>query len=61
MVFITVASLCTLGFAAWVFLMAPVDVARPALTILGGFSALIGLGLIGYGIWFRRKSASIIL
>ena len=52
--FILLAVLCTLGFAAWCFLLGQ-DVAGGR--AMGFFSGILGLGLACYGVWFVRKKA----
>ena len=64
--FIAVSIVITLGFPLWVWMRggaeAPAGPAGPAgLGGLAAFSGFIGLGLIVYGIYFIRKSRSIIV
>ncbi|NCF84706.1 MAG: hypothetical protein GWQ05_08825 [Verrucomicrobiaceae bacterium] len=50
----------TFGFAAWVQFGATVD-QKASLSIMAGISAVLGFGLIAYGIHFIRKSREIII
>ena len=50
-VFVTLATLCLVGFAVWTFAS---DV-EPVVRIGGGFSALTGVALAIYGSWFYRN------
>lgn len=56
-IFIALAVLCTLGFAAWAILIPWVDA---GIRGLGVFSAVLGVFLIGYGLWFWNKAREII-
>jgi len=59
-VFIAFAILCTCGFGLWaLFTTAPVIGFWGR--IGGAVSVVIGLGLVGYGIWFVRKARGIIV
>lgn len=58
-IFIILSILCTLGFAAWA-LMASSDLVGAWGRLGGVLSGAIGLGLIGYGVWFIQKSKAII-
>lgn len=58
-VFILLSILCTLGFAAWVFLAAGEMIGTWG-KIGGAVSGLVGIALIFYGAWFLRKSKHII-
>ncbi len=51
--FIVLSVLCTLGFAAWSFL---VD-AGIAVKVAGAGSVVLGLFLAGYGYWFVTKKS----
>jgi hypothetical protein len=60
-VFIVFATLCSLGFAAWIFL-APQHVITDSLKIAGWLSAAAGMSLLLYGVWFvLKKSRKIIV
>lgn len=60
-VFIVLAALCSLGFAAWIFL-APQEMVSQALRVSGWLSGLVGVSLVFYGIWFVvKKSRKIIV
>lgn len=60
-VFIVLAALCSLGFAVWSFMAPPYVVTEP-LRISGWISAVAGLSLVVYGVWFVfKKSRKIIL
>ena len=50
-VFVTLSTLCLVGFAAWAFAS---DV-EPAVKIGGGISAVLGVALAVYGSWFYRN------
>jgi hypothetical protein len=50
-VFITLATLCLVGFAVWT-LLSDVEV---GIRIGGGVSALSGIALAVYGTWFYRN------
>ena len=50
----------TLGFAAWVWFGTSED-QKASLSFMGSISGLIGIGLIGYGAHFIRKSRDIII
>ena len=56
-VFIVLAILCTIGFAAWALLMPRLEV---SLRAIGWFSAVLGVGLTIYGGWFWKKSRHVI-
>ena len=56
LIFIFLAMVCTFGFAAWALLMPGVDA---GIRGLGGFSAVTGVFLIGYGVWFWRKTRQV--
>jgi hypothetical protein len=56
-IFITLAVLCTFGFAAWATLVPWVDA---GIRGLGLFSAVLGVFLMGYGAWFWKKSRALI-
>ena len=58
-IFIIVSILFLLGFAGWVF-FAGLDESETGARMLGGLSAVAGLGLIGYLAWFIRKSKRIL-
>ena len=49
--FITVSTLCLVGFAAWTFLFS----ADLGVRISGVISGLLGVALAGYGTWFYRN------
>ena len=55
-VFIVLASLCSLGSAVWA-LTAPADVATSAIRTSGWLSGAIGVLLILYGVWFVVKKS----
>ncbi|MFT4637071.1 MAG: hypothetical protein ACI8T1_000379 [Verrucomicrobiales bacterium] len=59
--FIAMAILITLGFSVWVFAggASPDQVAN--LSTMAAVSGILGLGLIGYGFHFIRKSRHIIV
>jgi hypothetical protein len=59
-VFIACAILCTLGFGLWAMLT-DASVIRFWGRVGGAASTLIGLGLVGYGVWFVRKARRIIV
>ena len=59
--FILMAILMSLGFAAWVFMMAPASAGSSGLSVMGGLSAVIGFALVPYGVFFVRKSRKIIV
>lgn len=50
-VFVTISTLCLVGFAAWAFLS---DV-EPMLRVGGAVSAACGVALAIYGSWFYRN------
>ena len=50
-VFVTLATLCLVGFAVWTF----VSDVESAIRIGGGISALTGVALAIYGSWFYRN------
>lgn len=54
MLFIVLAVLCTLGFAAWCLLT---TYEFPGVREMGYGSGILGLGLSIYGIWFVYKKA----
>ena len=56
-VFIALAILCSLGFAAWALL---VPAPQAGIRSLGWFSGVLGVGLAIYGVWFLRKARRII-
>lgn len=56
-VFIFMAVICAFGFAAWAFLS---PWAGPGMRGLGGFSAALGVFLVGYAAWFWKKSKHVI-
>lgn len=59
--FIVLASLCSLGFAAWTFL-APQNVLTGPILVSGWTSAFAGVTLAVYGVWFVvKKSRKIIV
>lgn len=58
--FIAMSIVITLGFAAWVWFGAPSD-EKSSLSLMAGASGVLGLGLIGYGFHFIRKSRDIII
>ena len=58
--FIFMSIVITLGFAAWVWFGASED-QKASLSFMGSISGLIGIGLIGYGAHFIRKSRDIII
>jgi hypothetical protein len=58
-VFIVMSILCTLGFGFWA-MTAPVEVVGSWGRVGGAGSTLLGVLLIGYGVWFVRKSRHII-
>lgn len=49
-VFVTLSTLCLVGFAVWSFAS---DV-EPLVRIGGGISAVLGVALAAYGSWFYR-------
>ena len=57
-VFIVVAILCTLGFAAWALMT---RVQTVDIRALGWFSLVLGIGLSFYGAWFLKKSKHIVI
>lgn len=57
---ITLATLLTLGFAAWCFKMQSEPDPLPTFWV-GVFSAVIGVALPIYAIWFLRKTKRLIL
>ncbi|MFT5468217.1 MAG: hypothetical protein ACI8UO_003325 [Verrucomicrobiales bacterium] len=57
-VFILLSILCTLGFSAWVFLVADDSIGLWG-KVGGAGSALIGIALMFYGVWFIRKAKHI--
>ena len=60
-VFIVLASLCSLGFAAWT-LTAPAEVSTVAVRAGGLTSGVLGILLVLYGIWFVvKKSRNLIV
>jgi len=59
--FIAMSILITLGFAAWVLVGGGVGEQQSSLHLMAVFSGLLGIGLIGYGIHFVRKSRDIII
>lgn len=60
LVFISLAVLCCLGFAAWTKWAASAEVLTPGLRGAGISSACGALVLVFYGIRFYRKSREII-
>ena len=56
-VFIFLAVLCTLGFAAWALLLPGLEMSVRG---IGWFSGVLGVGLILYGSWFWKKSKHVI-
>jgi hypothetical protein len=59
--FIVLAVLCSVGFCVWAFTLGNAGPAS-ALGLMGIGSGLLGIGLIGYGIWFVvRKARHIIV
>ena len=58
--FIFMSIVITLGFAAWGWFGASGD-QRASLLIMASVSGLLGIGLIGYGVHFIRKSRDIII
>jgi hypothetical protein len=58
-VFIAMSILCTLGFGFWA-MSADVRVVGSWGRVGGAASALMGILLIAYGVWFVRKSRQII-
>lgn len=58
-VFIALSILLTLGFGFWA-LSTTVDVIGFWGRVGGGISTLFGVVLVGYGVWFIRKSRQII-
>ncbi len=60
--FIAMSILITLGFAAWVWMGGPSrEASGGSLGIMAMGSAVLGLGLIVYGVYFIRKSRHIII
>jgi hypothetical protein len=59
-VFITLSTLLSFGFAVWLFenYRAQNNASELRLAI---FSAILGVSLISYGVWFFKKSRRIIL
>lgn len=55
--FIVLAILTCLGFGAWAILFPKLDI---GLRIMGWISAVVGVGLVGYGIIFVRKARTVI-
>jgi len=51
-VFIVMAVLMSVGFAAWAFTRFQ---AEAGVLLMGGVSAVIALGLAVYGFWFLKK------
>lgn len=60
LVFISLAVLCCLGFAAWTWWIASVEVLTPVLRGAAMTSAAGSFVLVLYGIRFYRKSRGII-
>lgn len=58
--FITLAVLTCFLFAAWTRVSSGSSVVTPLLEWLGVASALVGVGLVAYGVWFVKKSRRII-
>lgn len=58
--FIIMSIVITLGFAAWVWFGASGD-QKASLSFMAASSAVLGVGLIGYGFHFLRKSRDIII
>ena len=58
-VFIAMSILLTLGFGFWA-MFTTVDVIGFWGRVGGAISTLCGMALVGYGIWFIRKSRHII-
>lgn len=55
--FIAVAAIFCLAFGAWALSASGVT---SAIRGMGIFSAILGVGLSVYGVWFRRKSRRVI-
>ena len=55
--FIFMAILCTLGFAAWAILIPNLEMSVRG---IGWFSGFLGLELTVYGGWFWKKSKHVI-
>lgn len=55
--FIAVAAVFCLAFGAWALLASGVT---QSIRGMGIFSAILGVGLAVYGVWFRRKSRRVI-
>jgi hypothetical protein len=60
MVFITLSTLLCFGFAFWLY--ENYHAQGGAAELIGSIAvALIGFGMIAYGVWFFKKSKKIIL
>lgn len=57
-IFIIVAAMSLLGFAAWTF-FAGLPESEGGVKVLGAFSAAGGVGLLGYLGWFIAKAKKI--
>lgn len=55
--FIFLAALFSMAFAGWVFFSGDEQMEGLVLRLFGAFSALLGVGLAIYGVWFIRKKA----
>ncbi len=53
-VFITLSVLCTLGFALWT-LVSESESNTSAMKVFGIVSAIAGVGLLVYGVWFYKS------
>ena len=59
--FIVMSIVITLGFSAWVLFGGATGDQQASLSLMAGSSGLLGIGLIGYGVHFVRKSRDIII
>ncbi len=58
--FIAMSVVITLGFAMWVF-MGGARETTTGLSVMAALSGIVGVGLIGYGVYFIRRSRHIIV
>ena len=59
--FILMSILITLGFAAWILFGGATGDQKASLSVMAVISGVLGIGLIGYGFYFIRKSRDIII
>ena len=59
--FIVMSIVITLGFAVWVLCGGATGDQKAFLSLMAGVSGVLGIGLIGYGLYFIRKSRDIII